>query len=346
MNRQIFLLVTAQLKEFIREPEVLFWSILFPVALAGILGIAFTSKSSVNAEIPVVASEAEIDEYLRHPLFQSQGQRFNFFKLEREEEALDLLRNNKVDLYLTISDQEEVVFHYDEANNQAQIIHLTLENQLLTSESDQKFSIETITSAGNRYIDFLIPGLIALGIMNSCMWGIGYNLIDYRVKRLLRLIVATPMKKSSFMLGQFVTRVILTAIDSLLVFLFAYLVFGVTMSGNILLLAILFISGVFSFSGIAILTSSRARRSQVGNGLINAVVLPLTILSGIFFSYENFPDWAILIIERLPLTILSNGLRSIFFNEAELLPILGQSAELIIFGALTLVFGLRIYRWY
>jgi ABC-type multidrug transport system permease subunit len=132
-----------------------------------------------------------------------------------------------------------------------------------------------------RYIDFLIPGLLAMGIMNSCLWGIGYTLIDYRIKKLLRRMVATPMPKTTFLASQLITRGIIAAFEFMVVYLFAYFLFGVVVQGNWLAILVLFASGIFAFSGMAVLIASRAANSQIGNGLINAVYLPMSIVPGL-----------------------------------------------------------------
>src|SRR5690606_32548045 len=227
----------------------------------------------------------------------------------------------------------------------------------------------------------LIPGLIALGIMNSCIWGIGWNLIEYRIKKLMRRMVATPMKRTHFLLAQILSRAVLCSVEAALLFFFAYFVFGVTMQGSWIAFVFVFFAGIMSFAGIAVMAScrvsnniednsiiiavvltmtmlvgvffsfaymasSRVRNNKEANGIINAVVLPMTILSGVFFSYRGFPDWAVAIIEKLPLTMLSDAIRAIFNEGAGLQDVFVQIVGLILIGFVTLAIGLRIYKWY
>jgi ABC-2 type transport system permease protein len=206
--------------------------------------------------------------------------------------------------------------------------------------------VEAVTSKGNRYIDFLIPGLLALGIMNSCIWGIGWNLIDSRIKKLLRRMVATPMKKSTFLAAHMITRFIVIFCEASLLFIFARLAFGVEIQGSPIALFLVYVAGTFAFAGIAILTSSRASNTQVGNGLINAVVLPMTIVSGVFFSYHNFPDWIEVFVKYLPLTLLAESMRAIFNEGAGLAQVFIPCVILSITGVVTFISGLRIYKWY
>jgi ABC-type multidrug transport system permease subunit len=131
-----------------------------------------------------------------------------------------------------------------------------------------------------------------------------------------------------------------------MVFGFSYFAFGVIIQGSLLALFFVFLAGIAAFSGIAILMSSRAQKTQVGNGLINAVVLPMTILSGIFFSYQNFPDWAVSIIRKLPLTLLADAIRAIFNEGANFYQVADEISYLLIIGIVLFVTGLRIYKWY
>jgi ABC-2 type transport system permease protein len=182
--------------------------------------------------------------------------------------------------------------------------------------------------------------------MNSCIWGIGWNLIDSRIKKLLRRMVATPMKKSVFLTAHMITRFIVLFSEASILFVFARVAFGVVIQGSPLALLLVYLSGTFAFAGIAILTSSRAANTQVGNGLINAVVLPMTIVSGVFFSYHNFPDWIEAIVKFLPLTLVADSLRAIFNEGAGIKQIFLPVVILITTGALTFVAGLKIYKWY
>ena len=199
---------------------------------------------------------------------------------------------------------------------------------------------------GTRYIDFLVPGLIALGIMNSCIWGIGWSLIETRMKKLLRRMVATPMKKSRFLGSYIITRVILGGLETLLLLLFTRLYFGTEITGSVAAFVAVFLAGIFAFSGIAILIASRTAKTEVANGLVNLITLPMMILSGIFFNYHNFPDWAIPVIQALPLTLLADSIRAVFIEAAGFTEIVKAIAILLTTGLVTFGIGLRMFKWY
>lgn len=159
-------------------------------------------------------------------------------------------------------------------------------------------------------------------------------------------MIATPMKKSIFFLSHLCTRIVLSFIESAILFLFARIYFGTEITGSFIGLFLVYITGVMAFSGIGILTASRTGNSQVGNGLINAVTLPMTILSGIFFNYHNFPEWAIPFIQALPLTMLADAIRSLFIEAAGIKDVLIPIAALGTTGVITFILGLKLFKWY
>jgi len=178
------------------------------------------------------------------------------------------------------------------------------------------------------------------------MWGLSYGIIEKRSKKLLRRLVATPMKKSFFLMSMVVTRVAMNFIESLLLLMFAWLAFGINVNISWPALIIMFIAGNIAFAGLAILISSHTAKPEIGNGFINAVVFPMMILSGIFFSYHNFPDWSIPVIGKMPLTLLADGIRSVFNEGAGLAQIAMPAGILTLGGLFLFMVGLRIFKWY
>jgi ABC-type multidrug transport system permease subunit len=265
-----------------------------------------------------------------------------------EEEAIRALKRGTISLFIKRSQGgENVCFYFDPRNSEAQTTYLVLERALDADAGHQSRSvIVPLEVQGTRYIDFLVPGLLAMGIMNSALWGIGWALIEIRMKKLLRRMSATPMRKTTFLCSHFVTRLIVNALEFFALFIFAYCYFGVKIQGSVLALLIVFVSGNIAFAGLAIFTSSRTSNPRVGNGLINAITFPMMLLSGIFFSYHHFPRWAIPIVQKLPLTLLTDSMRSIF-NEGAGLAQIGLPAFILsASGLLFFYVGMRIYKWY
>ena len=238
---------------------------------------------------------------------------FFFYEMDWQE-AMMLLKRGTINVVLLEKDGN-TEYHFDPLNPDAQLTYMKLNNiigegRIVASESNP--NIKPLTVTGTRYIDFLVPGLITMGVMMSCMWGISYGLIEKTVKKLLRRLVATPMKKSHFLIALITVRIAMNFIESSVLFLFAFFAFNLTIQGDISALILMFLAGNIAFAGIAVFVSSHTSNTEVGNGLINVVVFPMMVLSGIFFSYHNFPDWSIPVIQKLPLTMLTDGIRSIF----------------------------------
>jgi ABC-2 type transport system permease protein len=366
-------LILAHFKEIIREPGVIFWGIVFPIMMALGLGIAFTKKPDLVRTVAVIGNnvdssrgDTDIAELLK-PLTdqfsltrndqdefslkipdEQLGNMTYIFTPKSWDEAMLLLKRGRINLILENRD-DQIYYHFDPMNPEAQLLYLKL-SQIQGGEPIQSdisaARIEPLTVTGTRYIDFLIPGLIAMGVMMSCMWGLSYGIIDKRSKKLLRRMIATPMRKSNFLIALITVRLGMNIIESLLLFLFAFIFFDISIQGDLIALLIVFIAGNVAFSGIAIFISSRTANNEIGNGLINAVVLPMMVLSGIFFSYHNFPDWAVSVIEKLPLTLLADQIRGIFIEGSGVPEILLPSVILSVLGIGFFSVGLKIFRWY
>lgn len=355
MIRQLYHLIIIQFKEYFREPGVIFWAFLFPVIMAWVLGIAFDSKAEIKRSIGVVTesrSEFEIFKKIssaKGGSFASAGIRYDFeFSHMSEAEAVSALKKGKIALYLAFNGRKKnVVYHFDSKNSEAFESYLVLEKFINGEYRSGIINIvNPITARGSRYIDFFIPGLIAMQIMNACLWGIGWTLIELRMKKLMRRMYATPMSRSLFMISYFISRALLSVFETALIFLFAYFYFGMTISGSLTALVVLLFSGNAVFTGIALLTASRTSSSRIGNGLINAVTLPMTVLSGIFFSYHNFPEWTEPLISSLPLTMLADSLRSVFVENAGLGDVWIAASLMTAAGVVFSAISLRIFKWY
>jgi ABC-2 type transport system permease protein len=338
-------LVSVQFKEIFRQPEIIFWAFIFPLAMAGILGLAF-----LNQEEPVrtVAFTGNIPDSLFEAIPALQNNLKTPLKLIKttREEAIVMLQRGEINVFVEKDGDDHYQFNFDPSNADAKFTYLVLENKFKGAAKSPELSVKPITTKGSRYIDFLIPGLIALGIMNTCMWGVGWNLIEFRIRKLLRRMVATPLPKYTFLFSHLLTRSIIGLTEATLVFTFAHFAFGVVIKGSLIALLLLFLSGIFAFWGLAVFTSSRAENMAAGNGIINAVVLPMTMLSGVFFSYQGFPEWIVKLIKMLPLTILTDHIRAIF-NEGEGISSIGLPVFiLLLIGLVSFVLGARIYKWY
>lgn len=367
MNRPLFQLILVQLREFYREPGIIFWGIIFPILMAWGLGIAFTQKGELIQTIAVIEdpahpvpalrnflSDASVsenkdnggEEYTKIVADENLGKTRYQFTSTSWEGAMRLLKRGAIIVIIEEKDGK-LQYHFDPLNSDAQLNYLKLSAAInRTAAAEGSAEIIPFTQTGSRYIDFLVPGLIAMGVMMSIMWGIGYSLIEKRSKKLLRRMVATPMRKSSFLISHFVARVILSIVEASLLYLFAHYYFDITIEGSLIALAAVFLAGMVAFTGIAVFVASRTAKLEIANGLINVVIMPMMILSGVFFSYHNFPDAVIPFIQKLPLTMLADSIRSIFIEGTGLKEHLVEIASMTGVGVVFFLTGLKIYKWY
>jgi ABC-2 type transport system permease protein len=373
--RQLWYLTLAYFREIIREPGVLMWGIVFPILMSLGLGLAFTKKADVLRKVAVIAPETEagpdssaIISFLNNKCeinTSSETDRNNYKwryeirddKLGNTEflfyelawnDAVVLLKRGTVFLIL-FDNNGKTEYHFDPVNSEAELTYLKLSpvigsgHVIYSADTDE---IKPLTVAGTRYVDFLIPGIITLGVMMSTMWGISYGIIEKRSKKLLRRLVATPMKKSHFLISLITVRVAMNFIEASVILFFALLVFKMTIQGSIAAMLILFLAGNVAFAGLAVLVSSHTSNTEVGNGLINFIVTPMMVLSGIFFSYSNFPEWSTPVIKVFPLTMLTDAMRGIFNEGAGFQEIALPAVILTTIGVIFFAAGLKIFKWH
>jgi ABC-2 type transport system permease protein len=370
---QLWLLTLSLFREIIREPGVLFWGILFPILMSLGLGLAFTKKADVLRKVAVIGTSeisetdtSSVDSFLENKCeTNTSGNIIDYrwkYEIKNEKlgnsvflfyvmdwnKAMVLLKRGTINLILK-SSGGGTEYHFDPMNSDAELTYLKLSGIIGSGDiipAGRIDEIRPLTVTGTRYIDFLVPGLITMGVMMSSMWGISYGIIEKRSKKLLRRLVATPMKKSHFLMALITVRIVMNFIEAIVLLLFSVIAFKMTIQGSIPAMIILFIAGNIAFAGIAVFVSSHTSNTEVGNGLINFVVMPMMVLSGIFFSYHNFPDWSVPVIQKLPLTMLTDGIRSIFNEGAGFpevaLPVLILTAT----GALFFAVGLKIFKWH
>ncbi len=332
----------AEFKAFYRNPGILFWTFGFPVMLTVILGFAFTKKQEGIRKVSLVNPITKESFLKNSQATKGLYTQFIFFEDDLQNSTLKLKRG-EISLYVTL-ENESYRYHFDPSNNESFLTYLTLKEALSSSKKNSHEIVE-VKEKGSRYIDFLLPGLLAMGIMNSCLWGSGWSLIEFRIKKLLRRLMATPLTKPQFLISHLSMRVFLSGIEFLFLTLFGFFLFEVEMQGSLLGLGMIFLSGNIAFSGAAILISSRASNTQVANGLINAFTLPMMLMSGVFFSYHNFPAFLERLASYFPLTILADSLREIFNEGSGFSSIVFPSLQLIVFGIICFLIGLKFYKW-
>jgi ABC-2 type transport system permease protein len=343
-------LALSRVKEFLREPEALFWVYGFPVLMTVALGIAFRNQPVEQIVVDVVESPSA--EATRDALQSSKTPERFKAEIFSHEKARLRLRTGKTDLVVVPSEANSSQHHYqylfDSTRPQSLLARNAVDDQLQRSAGRTdvaEVELIKIEEPGSRYIDFLVPGLLGMSLMGGGMWGVGFVTVDMRIRKLLKRFLATPMKKWHFLGGIICSRLLFMIPEVLFLLIFARLAFGVVNHGNLASVLVLIILGGLMFAGIGLLVASRAKTIEAVSGLMNFVQLPMWILSGIFFSSERFPEAAQPFIKVLPLTPLIESLRAVMLEGAALSSLWPRIALMAAWGSVTFLLALKLFRW-
>ncbi len=339
-------LLGARMLELKREPEVVFWVFVFPLLLALGLGIAFRNKPGDASSVAIVAGAgAQQAETL---LLRSP--RHDSFKIDVRdaETARKGFRLGKYDLVIEPDGSGGLRYRYDPARPESVLARAEVNDALQTAAGRQDIVATTVATSsepGSRYIDFLIPGLLGMNLMNSGMWGIGFALVDMRQRKLLKRFVGTPMRRSDFLLALMSSRLVLMIIEIGLLLTLGVIVFHMKILGSLFAILLLGSLGALCFGGVGLLTASRAQKIESVSGLMNLVMMPMWIFSGVFFSYERFPAAIQPLIKVLPLTALNDALRASILEGTPLIHQWPRLLVLSLWGAISFLLALRWFRW-
>ena len=339
-------LVIVRMKELKREPEVVFWVYGFPLLLALGLGIAFRNKPADITFIAIVqgAAAQDVSALIDH----SPQKALIHADILDKPTALTGFRLGKYDLVVESDGKGGFQYLYDPARPESVLSRAEVDDALQTSAGRTNPLPTTAvisTEPGSRYIDFLIPGLIGMNLMNSSMWSVGFALVDMRQRKLLKRFVATPMRRSDFLLALAAGRLVLMITEVGLLLGFGALVFHIRVLGSVLSILALSAVGAVGFAGMGLLTASRAQKIESVSGLINLIMMPMWIFSGVFFSYERFPAVLQPFIKALPLTALNDALRATILEGSSLTSQAGRLLILLLWGGISFVLALRWFRW-
>jgi ABC-2 type transport system permease protein len=339
-------LVMVRMKELKREPEVVFWVFGFPLLLALGLGIAFRNKPADVTFIAIVQGSEAQDALA---MIERSPQKSSIrAEVLNKSAALKGFRLGKYDLIVEADGKGGFQYLYDPARPESVLSRAEVDDALQVS-AGRKNPLPTSSvisnEPGSRYIDFLIPGLIGMNLMNSGMWSVGFALVDMRQRKLLKRFVATPMRRSDFLLALAGGRLVLMVTEVGLLLGFGALVFHIRVLGSLLSILLLSAIGAVGFAGLGLLTASRAQKIESVSGLINLIMMPMWIFSGVFFSYERFPAVIQPFIKALPLTALNDALRATILEGASLTTQGGRLLVLLLWGGISFVLALRWFRW-
>jgi ABC-type multidrug transport system permease subunit len=335
--------VLARLREFYRQPEIIFWVYGFPILLVVALGVAF--RNTPVERVRVGVQEGEVAASISKNLAASE--KFEVQPCDADACKL-LLRTGRTDVVVQAETASRYEYFFDPTRPESLLARNAVDDALQRAAGRKDVadtSDRELNEPGARYIDFLVPGLLGMGLMGGGLWGVGFVVVDMRIRKLLKLFLATPMKRRDFLAGIMVSRFMFMVPEIAILLLFARIAFDVRVSGSLLTVAFFVTLGAFTFSGIGLLVASRANTLETVSGLMNLVMLPMWILSGIFFSSDRFPAVAQPLIQLLPLTPLINSLRAIMLEGQSLVQLWQEASILGVWGVLTFFLALRWFRW-
>jgi ABC-2 type transport system permease protein len=331
----------ARLREFAREPEAIFWAFIFPILMSVTLAIAFPGSGTKPAVVGIEPGERETA--VREALQHAPGVTI------REIAPADYARAlREGEVHLIVVPTSPPTYRFDPAREESRVARLLVDEALKKAggrTDPWSAREEPVQVPGSRYVDWLIPGIVGLNIMGTSMWGIGFSIVQTRMRKLLKRLVASPMRKREYLLAQVAGRLVLLAPEAGVPLVFGVFALGLPIRGSIVTTSIVCLVGALAFGGIGLLLASRARTFEAISGLMNLVMVPMWVVSGVFFSSSNFPQPMQPLIQALPLTALVNALRSVVLEGAGLQAVVRELAVLGAWGIGGFALSMRIFRW-
>lgn len=334
-------LTLARLREFLREPEALFWVFVFPILMACALGVAFRARGDEPVVVGVVAATGAQD--VTATLRRTPGVTVRALEPGAIARALQ-----RADVQVVVEPGTPPVYHLDPTRAESRLARRTVDDLLQRAAgrvdvfSGRDAPIEAV---GSRYIDWLLPGLLGMNIMSTGLWGLGFSIVHARTRKLLKRLIASPMRRRDYLLAQLLGRLVFLGIEVGALLLLGHLAFGVPVRGSMRLVLFTCLVGAVAFGGLGLLVASRARTIEAVSGLLNLVMLPMWVLSGVFFSAANFPAVMQPAIQALPLTALNDALRAVMLEGAGLQEVASELGVLAVWGLAGFGVALRIFRW-
>ncbi len=334
----LYQLTITRLKLTLREPEAIFWIFGFPILLAIGLGIAFRNRPP--DVLPVAATTPQLTQAL------ATDNGLNASQLD-EVAGRHALAIGTI-LLLAEQSPNGVIYRYDDTNPDARTARMIADRaiQMAAGRHDPVAAKNNLVhETGSRYIDFVIPGLLGMNLMGSAMWGLGFSIVDARQKKLLKRMVASPMPRWQYLTAYLLSRLVILAIEVIVLLGFAKLVFGVPFRGSIVQLLIIAVLTSITFSALGLLVASRAHTMEAVSGLMNLVMLPMWIMSGVFFSASRFPAFLQPFVNALPLTAAISAMRGNMLQGLPLNHMMPLIGNLLFWCLVPFAVSLRIFRW-
>jgi ABC-type multidrug transport system permease subunit len=334
-------LTLARLREFVREPEALFWTFLFPIIMSVAMAIAFPASGAQTVRVGIAPGPGS--DALRQALSSAKDV---VVKELSADDQLRALRNGEV--HLIVEPGDPPTYRFDPMRAESRLARLVVDDVLKAVAGRQepwRAKEDLIAIPGSRYVDWLIPGIISLSIMNNGLWSIGFMTVQARLRKLLKRLAASPMRRRDYLMAPVLARLVFLAPEVAAPLVFGVIAFGMPVRGSVISIGVVALLGALMWGALGLLMGSRVRTFEAASGLMNLMSVPMWVLSGVFFAASNFPDGVQPFIQLLPLTALVDAMRAVVLEGAPFTAIWNELAIMAGWTIVPFAIALKIFKW-
>jgi len=337
MIRRFLAVLRARNLEFLRDRSALGWNIALPVFIVLGMWLLFSGGEKPLFKVAVFSAGVPLaslhDDFLETRFIQ-------FYSVPDIQPTMRKVEHDQVDMLLDLHDPNHPRYWVNESSPKGYILQ-----KILVGEKDAHYSRESVSGRAIRYVDWLVPGILGMNMMFSCLFGVGYVIVRYRKNGFLKRLNATPLKAFEFIAAQVTSRLMLILVITIAVYIGTDLLVGFYMSGSYLALLLVAILGATSMISLGLLIAARVSSEEFAGGLLNLFSWPMMFLSGVWFSLEGTPAWLQHAAEFLPLTQMLVGARAVMLDGAGVLQILPNLLALTGMTVLFLAVGAFGFKW-
>lgn len=335
MLRRILAVLHARNLEFLRDRSSLAWNVVLPVALVAGLAVIFSGGERAEYTVGVLGAEAPFEGSL-HPFFETRY--VEFVPAGDEAGAVRKIARHQLDLLIRPGDRQRYWVNPDSPRG------YILERVLL--ESDPRgIEREVIGGEAVRYVDWVLPGILGMNMMFSCLFGVGYVVVRYRKNGFLKRLKATPLNALEFVVAQVLSRLILIMTITCAVFLAVRYLLDIRMEGSYTALFVVALVGSIALISLGLLVAARVSSEELAGGLLNMATWPMLLLSGVWFSLEGASPWLQQAAKALPLTLVLDAARAIMIDGAGLGGVAVELTALTLMAGAFMLAGAVMFRW-
>lgn len=323
--------------EFLRDRSALGWNLVFPLLLVAGLGYVFSGPGQPDYSVAVLApADAALDARL-HPFLATP--KVGFHREAELERAIARVQHARIDMVLDLREPPGRYWINPQSPKGLLI------EQLLRGAQGPMPARATASGTAIRYVDWLVPGVLGMNMMFSCLYGLGYVIVRYRKNGYLKRLSATPLRAVEFVLAQLLSRLALVVAMAAVVYAGCDLLLGLRMQGSYALLLLTTMLGAFAMIAMGLIIAARISSEEFAEGLLNFIAWPMTVLCGVFFSLDGAPRALQLAAQALPLTHVVEAARAIMLDGAGLPDIAYHLGMLTAMSAGFVAIGAALFRW-